>query len=80
MAQDILVTNMSAAFSQATSANANTADTRQAMVKRIVDTFGKFQTPPAEAAAFGQAVQTLGMAAYAHAQFPDKFPAPKPAE
>jgi len=84
MAQDIIVSRISAAFY----ASLNPEGRRQAggpepeavtraMLQRVLGTCARFQVPEDDVRAFNQIVQTRGMDAYGRARFPQQVPAKK---
>jgi hypothetical protein len=82
MAQDIIVSKVSAAFYASLDAELRKqaggpepeAVTR-AMLQRVLGTFASFKVPEDDVRAFNQIVQTRGMEAYGRARFPQQFPA-----
>jgi hypothetical protein len=83
MTQDIIVSRVSAAFYKSLSTDWRTipgardpAVILKDMSDRVTQAFTKFNATTPDLVAFNIAVSKLGMAAYNHAAFPDKFPAP----
>ena len=77
MAQDIIISKVSAAFYASISAEgprlggAPEPDAViKAMVQRVAGTFARFKAPQDDAQAFNRIVQTKGMEAFVHARFP----------
>ena len=82
MAQDIIVSQMSATFYSSMSAAARTADSDpaailKAMQERVVGTMARFKVPQDDALIFSGIVKTKGVEAYARARFPGQFPEKK---
>jgi hypothetical protein len=84
MAQDIVVSQVTAAFYSKISpegrkaAGAEEPDAvLKAMRGRVVGTMARFKVPQDDALAFSGIVKTRGMEAYGRAQFPDQFPPKK---
>jgi hypothetical protein len=84
MAQDIVVSRVTAAFYSSISAEGRRkagGEEPEAVLKamngRVVGTMARFKIPQDEALAFSAIVKTRGMEAYGRAQFPDQFPAKK---
>jgi hypothetical protein len=87
MTQDIIVSRVSASFMESLSTDWRTvpgamdpAKLRKDMSDRVTRVFEKFHATGPDLAAFNIVVSKLGTAAYNHAAFPDKFPAPAPAK
>jgi hypothetical protein len=85
MTQDIIVSRISAQFMESLSTNWRTVpgamdpdELRSEMGKRVTGVFDKFHATKADLVAFNVVVSNLGMTAYGHAVFPDKFPTPNP--
>jgi hypothetical protein len=82
MAQDIVVSQVSAAFFSGMSAEARNRGSdpnavMKAMQERVVGTMARFHVPEKDALAFSGIVKTKGMEAYARARFPGQFPEKK---
>ena len=82
MAQDIVVSQVTASFYSGMSAEARGSGTdpdavMKAMQGRVVGTMGRFHVPQDDALAFTGIVKTKGMEAYARARFPGQFPEKK---
>ena len=83
MAQDIIVSQVTAAFYSRISAEgrrmAGGGEEPDAILKamrgRVVGTMARFKVPQEDALTFSGIVKTRGMEAYGRAQFPDQFPA-----
>jgi hypothetical protein len=80
MAQDIIVTNVSASMFASVSEEArrmakapDPEALKKAMIDRVLGTFMRFKIPVEEARRFNQVVQTQGMEAYGRAMFPDHY-------
>lgn len=84
MAQDIVVSQATAAFYSRISAKGRRVAgaeepeaVLEAMNGRVVGTMARFKVPQNAALVFSGIVKTRGMEAYGRAQFPDQFPAKK---
>jgi hypothetical protein len=88
MAQDIIISKVSAAFYAQLSARLPPEARKKggspdpevimkAMTQRVLGTFSRFKVREPEATAFGQIVETKGMEAYGRARFPGQYPAKK---
>jgi hypothetical protein len=84
MAQDIIVSQVTAAFYSRISAQGRRMAGGEepdailkAMQGRVVGTMARFKVPQDDALAFSGIVKTRGMEAYGRGQFPDQFPAKK---
>ncbi|WP_426423873.1 hypothetical protein [Bradyrhizobium genosp. A] len=84
MAQDIVVSQVTAAFYSRISAEGRRRAggeepdaVLKAMTGRVAGTMARFKVPQDDARVFSGIVNARGMEAYGRAQFPDQFPAKK---
>lgn len=84
MAQDIIVSQVTAVFFSRVSAEGRRiagAEAPDAVLKamqgRVAGTMARFKVPQDDALVFSGIVKSRGMEAYGRAQFPDQFPAKK---